>query len=145
MCGVWPDPAVALAPIAAFTDPVDRIAYATEVLMRHVLAYQSSVRATIAATIGRPQLVAGIRPGYRFGLIDHALAPLTHTNPPTDPARLAQLKRDLAVIVSAEAFFVLIDLCGLSPEEAIASAARTAATVTQASIGTRDQPHRDQT
>jgi hypothetical protein len=46
----------------------------------------------------------------------------------------AQLRRDLAVVVSAEAFFTLIDLCGLSPDEAIASAVQTAATLTTAAF-----------
>jgi len=38
------------------------------------------------------------------------------------------------VVVSAEAFFTLTDLCGLSPDEAIASAAQTAATLTAAAF-----------
>jgi len=134
MRDVWPEPRAALQPVAACTDPAQRIAYATEVLLRHVLAYQSAVRATIAATITRPQLVAGVRPGYRFGLIDHALAPLSDRDPPVHPHVLAQLKRDLAVIVSAEALFTLTDLCGLAPEEAIASVVHTAQTVTRATI-----------
>ena len=36
--------------------------------------------------------------------------------------------------VSAEALFTLTDLCGLTPEQAIASAARTARTLTPAAI-----------
>jgi hypothetical protein len=35
-------------------------------------------------------------------------------------------------VVSAEALFTLTDLCGLTPEQAIASAARTAGTLTTA-------------
>ena len=50
----------------------------------------------------------------------------------TDPAALAQLKRDLAVVVSAEALFTLTDLHGLGPEEAIASIVHTATTLTRA-------------
>ena len=46
--------------------------------------------------------------------------------------RPAQLKRDLAVVVSAEALFTLTDLCGLSPEDAIASAGHTARALTEA-------------
>ena len=42
----------------------------------------------------------------------------------------SQLRRDLAVVVSAEALFTLIDLRGLNPEQAIASATRTARTLT---------------
>jgi AcrR family transcriptional regulator len=126
LAGVWPSPETALAPVAGSDDPVERVAWATQALLRHVLAYQSAVRATIAATITRPGDAAA-RPGLRFGLIDHALRPLT-----ADDAVLAQLKRDLAVVVGAEALFTLTDLCGLSPEDAIASAVRTARTLTEA-------------
>jgi hypothetical protein len=43
--------------------------------------------------------------------------------------------RDLAVVVSAEALFTLTDLCGLSPDDAIASAVATARTLTEAATG----------
>lgn len=46
----------------------------------------------------------------------------------------AQLRRDLAVVVSAEAFFTLTDRCGLGPDTAIASAARTATTRTEVAV-----------
>jgi AcrR family transcriptional regulator len=128
--GVWPDPVEALAPIADCEDPVERVGYATEVLLNGVLARQSVVRAMIAASITRPD-VAATRPGHRFALIDHALAPLTGA----DPEVLAQLKRGLAVVMSAEALFVLTDLCGLSPPDAVASAVRTARALTAAAIG----------
>jgi hypothetical protein len=45
---------------------------------------------------------------------------------------MAQLKRDLAVVVSAEALFSLTDLHGLDPEEAIASIIHTATALTRA-------------
>ena len=111
-------------------DPVRRVAIATERLLRHVLTYQGAVRVMIAATITRPS-AAGNRPGLRFGLIDAALAPLADT---LDPAAFAQLKNDLAVVVSAEALFSLTDLCGLAPQEAIASAVHTATTLTRAAV-----------
>ena len=129
--GLWPDPEQALRPVAGSRDPAERIAYATEFLFRHVLAYQGAVRAMIAATITRPEL-AHNRPGLRFGLIDHALAPLRGTLAVTDPGAFRQLRLDLAVVVSAEALFTLTDLCGLTPEQAISSAARTAGTLTTA-------------
>jgi AcrR family transcriptional regulator len=129
LAGVWPSPEVALAPVASSGDPVERVACATEALFRHVLTYQGGVRAMIAATITRPD-GAQMRPGHRFGLIDEALRPLA-----ADTALLDQLKRDLAVVISAEALFTLTDLCGLSPEDAIASAVHTARTLTQAAIG----------
>ena len=52
----------------------------------------------------------------------------------TDPAGLAQLQHDLAAVVSAEALFVLTDLAGLTPDDAIASLVRTATTITQAAF-----------
>jgi AcrR family transcriptional regulator len=125
--GVWPDPAEALAPVAASDDPVERVGYAAEVLFTGILARQSAVRAMIAASITRPD-VAAQRPGHRFALINHALAPLAGS----DPEVLAQLKRDLAVVMSAEALFVLTDLCHLPPADAIASAVRTARSLTAA-------------
>ena len=127
--GVWPDPAEALAPVAASDDPVERVGYAAEVLFTGILARQSAVRAMIAASITRPD-VAGHRPGHRFVFIDHALAPLADT----EPEVLAQLKRDLTVVMSAEALFVLTDLCGLSPRDAVASAVRTARSLTTAVV-----------
>lgn len=131
--GLWPDPEEALRPVAESADPAERIAFATEFLFRHVLAYSGAVRATIAATITRREL-ARARPGLRFGLIDHALAPLRDTLAVTDPETFSQLRLDLAVTVSAEALFTLTDLCGLTPEQAIASAAHTARTLTTAAI-----------
>jgi AcrR family transcriptional regulator len=125
--GLWPSPAEALRPVASSGDPVERVRFACEFLLRGVLSYQGAVRAMISGTISRPGL-APARPGIRFGLIDYALAPFG------DGADLAQLRRDLAVTVSAEALFTLVDLCGLSPDEAIASAAQTAATLTAAAF-----------
>ena len=130
--GMWPSPAQALAPVADSGDPVKRVAFACEFLLRGVLASQTAVRAMIAATITRPEQAA-IRPGIRFGLIDEALAPLNDT---LDPARLTQLKQDLAAVVSAEALFSLTDLARLTPEDAIASLVRTATAVTAAALGT---------
>jgi AcrR family transcriptional regulator len=129
--GDWPDPAETMAPVAASDDPVDRVGYATEALLTGVLARQSAVRAMIAASVTRPDLAA-TRPGHRFALIDYALAPLADA----DPQLLAQLKQGLAVVMSAEALFVLTDLCGLSPPDAVASAVRTARSLTAATIGT---------
>ncbi|WP_244188647.1 TetR/AcrR family transcriptional regulator [Streptomyces yokosukanensis] len=131
LSGVWPPPAQALAPVAESTDPVERISFACEFLLRGVLVRQGAVRAMIAATITRPEN-ASTRPGIRFGLIDHALQPLESTLGTADPQAFAQLKRDLAVVVSAEALFTLTDLCGLTPDEAVDSAVRTATTLTRA-------------
>jgi len=131
--GTWPSAAEALAPVEHSDDPVERIAFATERLLQHVQAHQGAVRAMIAASIVRPD-TADLRPGYRFGLIDHALAPLGATLGRQHPEALRQLKQDLAVVVSAEAMFTLTDLCGLSPQEAIASAVHTARIITAAAV-----------
>ncbi len=131
IAGQLPAPAEALAPVADSDDPVERVAAAAGFLLRHVLDRQGVVRALIAATITRPA-EATARPGLRFGLIDHALSPLAAT---MDRSALEQLKRDLAVVVSAEALFSLTDLCRLEPEEAIASITHTATALTRAALG----------
>jgi len=128
-----PDPAAALAGATDSTDPVERICVATEYLLRLVTARQGAVRAMIAATITKPGGPAS-RPGLRFGLIDHALAPLEDTLGATDPAALTQLKLGLAVIVSAEALFSLTDLHGLDIDTAIAGLVNTAAELTRATV-----------
>jgi AcrR family transcriptional regulator len=131
--GTWPSPAEALAPVEHSGDPVERIAFATERLLQHVQGYQGAVRTMISGSVVRRD-GAAVRPRYRFGLIDHALAPLDASLGRRDPAALRQLKQDLAVVVSAEALFTLTDLCGLSPDDAIASAVHTARTITAAVV-----------
>ncbi len=149
IAGQLPTAAEALEAVTGSDDPVERVAAATEFLLRHVLARQGVVRALIAATITRPA-EAQARPGLRFGLIDQALAPLAGTagaagptgsgraDSAADPAALTQLKRDLAVVISAEALFSLTDLYGLDPETAIASIRHTATTLTRAAL--RENP-----
>src|SRR5690348_3424954 len=134
LVGMWPSPAKALEPIAASSQPVERVAFATEFFLRRVLSYQGAVRAMISATITRPALAAH-RPGIRFGLINQALDPIADTLP-LPPERLAQLKHDLAAIISAEALFSLTDLCRLTPDDAVGSLVRTATTI--AAAATRD-------
>ena len=132
MAGQWPTPEQALRSVADSTDPAERVAAAAEHMLRQVLAYQGAVRAMIAATITRPEAVAA-RPALRLGLIDHALAPWAEASAHAEA--IAQLKRDLAVVISAEALFTLMDLLGLDAEDAIASAVRTATTLTRAALG----------
>ena len=134
LAAVWEGPEQAMEPVAGSDDPVERIGFATEVLLREVLAYQGAVRAMISASITKPSATA-VRPGRRFGLIDEALRPLNDTMAVRQPAQFEQLKLGLAVVVSAETLFTLTDLCGLTPEAAIASAARTARSLTAAALG----------
>lgn len=133
MAGQLPTPAQALRSVAGSRDPVERIAAATGHLFRTVLSHQGATRAMIAATITRPAATSA-RPAMRVGLIDYALAPLDDTLGATDPAALAQLKRDLTVVISAEALFTLTDLCGLDPDAAVASAVHTATALTRAAL-----------
>ncbi|MET9176326.1 TetR/AcrR family transcriptional regulator [Streptomyces misionensis] len=135
IAGQLPEPGEALAGVEHSTDPVARVAAATEFLLRHVLARQGVVRAMIAGTIARPDRSA--RPGLRFGLIDHALAPAAAG---MDPAALEQLKRSLAVVVSAEALFNLTDLYGLDPQDAIAGVVATATSLTRAAFQPDPKP-----
>jgi AcrR family transcriptional regulator len=137
LADTWPSPQQALASVEHSPDAVQRIGVGTEALLRHVQAYQGAVRATIAASVVRPE-AAGIRPGYRFGIIDHALSPLESSLGRRRPQAFRQLKQDLAIVVSAEALFTLTDLCRLSPDEAIASAVRSARTITAAAVSELD-------
>jgi AcrR family transcriptional regulator len=131
LAGTWPSADEVAARLAGIDDPADRVAHATELLLRHVHTYRGAVRAMISAAITRPE--AGMRPGYRFGLIDLALGPL----PGLDRKTRGQLERDLAVVMSAETLFSLTDLSGLPVDEAIASAMSTARTITRARLLSR--------
>lgn len=130
----WPTPAEALGPVAASKDPVERVAFATRFLLRGVAERQAVVRSMISAAMVQPELTGRARPGIRFGLIEYALAPFVDDLKAVDSELLSQLRLDLALVVSAEAFFSLTDLCGLSIEDAIKSAERTARTLTLAAF-----------
>jgi AcrR family transcriptional regulator len=134
--GTWPDPAQALAPVADSADPAERIGFAARLLLDGVLANESAVRAMIAGSITRPEAAAR-RPGHRFGLIDAALVPAAER---LDPAAVAQLRRDLAVVVSAEALFTLTDLCELSRPDAVDSAVHAARSLTEAAFRALPDP-----
>ncbi|MQY17182.1 TetR/AcrR family transcriptional regulator [Nocardia macrotermitis] len=124
----WPGAEQIMAPVAHLTDRADRVAHATEYLLRHVHTHAAAVRATMAAAIVRPAEI--LRPGYRLGLIEAALAPVANLPAET----LTQMRQDLAVVMSAEAFFTLTDLYGMSSEDAIASVVSTARIVTAARL-----------
>jgi AcrR family transcriptional regulator len=130
----WPTPTEALAPVAGSNDPVERVAFATRFLLHGIAERQPVVRSMISATIAQPDLSGRARPGIRFGLIECALAPFVEAVELADSELLAQLRLDLAVVMSAEALFSLTDLCGLSIEDAIDSAEKTARTLTAAAF-----------
>jgi AcrR family transcriptional regulator len=131
----WPTPELALEPVARSDDPMERVAFATRILLQGVADRQAVVRAMIATTIARPDFAGRARPGIRFGLIDYALSPFVATLEATNPDACTQLRQDLAIVVSADALFCLTDLCGLSVPDAIASAVHTARTLTAAAFG----------
>jgi AcrR family transcriptional regulator len=130
----WPTPVEALAPVAASNDPAQRVAFATRFLLSGVAERQAVVRSMISATMVQPEISGRARPGIRFGLIEYALAPFIDVFEAANPELLAQLRLDLAVVVSAEALFCLTDLCGLSVGDAIDSAEKTARTLTSAAF-----------
>lgn len=131
--GLWPDTPEDLARPGGYADVPERVAQATDFLLRNVVRMQGAVRAMIASTITREE-VTFPRPGKQFGLIDLAVAPLERPPGAMEPGRLTQLKHDLAVIMSAEALFTLTDLAGLAPQDAIASVVHTARTITEAAM-----------
>ena len=132
LAGIEPDPATALAAGADPGDPVERVAYAAELLAKLVIERQGAIRALISVSIARGT-ARQVRPGYRFALIDQALAPLSGPNG-IDEARLEQLRRDLAVVISAEAVLTLTDLYGLDGETAVASIVHTASLITDSTL-----------
>ncbi|GGN28064.1 TetR/AcrR family transcriptional regulator [Streptomyces fuscichromogenes] len=114
-------------------DPVERIGQAAEILGRAVLRRQGAVRVVVASTIAKPS-TAKDRPARRFGLIEHALAPWADRCGSAHRADVEQLVRGLVLVVSAESLFALTDLCGLSPDDAIASLVTTARQMTAAAV-----------
>ncbi|MEU2337641.1 TetR family transcriptional regulator [Streptomyces sp. NPDC006654] len=114
-------------------DPVERIGQAAEILGRAVLRRQGAVRVIVASTIAKPS-AARARPAHRFGLIEHALAPWADRCGSAGHADVEQLVRGLALVISAESLFALIDLCGLTPDDAIASMVTTARQMTAAAV-----------
>lgn len=127
MAGI--DPVAAMAPVDDVADPVERVGHAAEVLARSVLGRSGAIRAVIAGSITAPERSAR-RPGYRFGLIERALEPWS-----APAGAREQLVRDLAVVVSAEAVFTLVDLCGATPDEAVASVVSTARALVAYRVG----------
>lgn len=128
--GLWPTAEEAMRDAADLTDPSERVAYAAEQLLERIVRYQGSARAMIAATISNPERISSERPGYRFGLIDQALDPVAEAIE-GDHEQLTVLKRRLAVIMSPESVFTLIDFYELPASSAIAAVVETARAVTE--------------
>ncbi len=135
LAGIEPDPAAALAAAADPGDPVERVAYAAELLAKLVIERQGAIRALISISIARGT-ARQVRPAYRFALIDQALTPLRAPSSGIGKATLEQLRRALAVVISAEAVLTLTDVYGLDPGAAITSIVHTARLVTEATLAT---------
>jgi AcrR family transcriptional regulator len=133
LAALEPDPADGLSAAGHPGDPVERVAYAAELLAKLVIERQAAIRTLISVSIARDS-ARQVRPGYRFALIDQALAPLIEHNE-IDGGTFEQLRRDLAVVISAEAVLTLIDLYGLDSATAVASIVHTARLITQATLG----------
>jgi AcrR family transcriptional regulator len=133
LAGIEPDAAAAFSAGAGPRDVVERVAYAAELLAKLVIERQGAIRALMSVSIARGTARA-VRPGYRFALIDQALAPLSGPEPVVDAPTLEQLRRDLAVVISAEAVLTLTDLYGLEPDAVVASIAHTARIIAEATI-----------
>jgi AcrR family transcriptional regulator len=133
LAGIEPDPVTALPSGAEPGDPVERVAYAAELLAKLVIERQGAIRALMSVSIARGTARA-VRPGYRFALIDQALAPLSGPKPGIDAATLEQLRRDLAIVISAEAVLTLTDVYGLDSGSTVASIVHTARLITEATL-----------
>lgn len=127
------DLVAALRSVTSGDDPVERIGQAAQILGQAVLRRQGAVRVLVTSTIAKPS-TAKDRPAHRFGLIEYALAPWTASRGPGEREDVEQLVRDLAVVISAESLFTLTDLCGLAPDDAIASLVATARRMTAAAV-----------
>lgn len=118
----WPAPEV-LVPLEGVDDVAERVARVATAFGERTLAHEGTVRAIVAASLtGR-----GTRAAHRFPLVEHALA-----NVPESPARAALATR-LAVVISAESVFTLLDLCRLDRDAAVAALRETAVAVVRGS------------
>jgi AcrR family transcriptional regulator len=127
--GVWPSTGRLMPDLSECPDPIERVAAAAEALGRNVLKIEGAVRTMIALTIARPD-ATDVRPAHRLALIESALQPLASSEHPW----LDQLRNDLAVVISAEALFTLLDVKKLSPDDAVASMVATARSVVRAAL-----------
>lgn len=125
----WPAPAD-MVPLDGVDDLGERVARVATAFAGRTIAHEVTVRAIVAASLtGR-----GTRAAHRFALIEHALADV-----PESPARAALATR-LAVVISAESVFTLLDLCGLDPDAATAALRDTAVAVVAGSATSGRRP-----
>jgi hypothetical protein len=124
----WPGLDDDLDRIRATSDIADRARFAAEAMARHVIANERHVRMIIAMAYS-PDSDAGLRPGFRFRLIEAALEPIAST---ADPIELRRLELALATVISAEACLTLKDVCKIPDDQVIEISGWTAGQLVRA-------------
>jgi len=118
----WPGLETDLAQIRAIDDIGERARIAAEAMANNVLANERHVRTLISMAYS-PASDAGLRPGFRFRLIEAVLEPLANTS---DQTELRRLELALATVISAEACLTLKDVCKIPNDQIIEITAWTA-------------------
>ncbi len=130
---LFPDPTSVLTDATTSTDPKERISCVTEILMRALLANETTVRLAVASFL--VEAIDGSepsgRPAPRIGLIDEALRPVQGT---LDDQEMRRLELALYAIVSAETLLTLKDVSSASDDEIIEVVDWAAQTIVGASL-----------
>ena len=111
----WPGLDDDLIRIRASGDMPERACIAAEAMARNVLSHERHVRMIIAMAYS-PDSDAGLRPGFRFKLIEAVLEPIANS---AEPEELRRLELALATVVSAEACLTLKDVCKIPNDQVI--------------------------
>jgi AcrR family transcriptional regulator len=143
----WAGVDAAFAGLSGDAGLADRVAAATESLLRFIIGNETAVRAvmglsllrSIEGEVGRAEARA-MRPGHRLALIDAALKPFAET---IARQHLRRLRLSLAAIISSETLVSLKDHCGSNDDEVIEIAVWTARAVVQAAL-TQAMKHRSE-
>ena len=106
-----------LLPDDAPADPAERLDLVLAAHVRILLDWEPQLRASLRLSLEPGHAAPVLRRGRAIGWIADALAPLQHTRPEIDVQRLAVAVRSATGI---EAFIWLVDVAGLSREDAAA-------------------------
>jgi AcrR family transcriptional regulator len=111
----WPGLDATLEQMRNVDDVAVRARMAAEAMAHTVLANEGHVRTLIGIAYS-PGSDAGMRPGFRFRLIEAVLEPLKGSFAQAD---LRRLELALATVVSAEACLTLKDVCKIGDEQIV--------------------------
>ncbi len=116
------------------TDPEARLELVMQGAVRIVLDWEAQLRAALRLSLAPDADPTGpvLRRGRVIGWIEDALAPLARTHPDIDRRALAVAVRSATGI---EAFVWLVDIAGVTREEAAATMRWTARTMLRAAVG----------